>query len=402
MAATEKGLEEGKIQDEALKLYLEEEDSLADVIDTLITGSFEDFPEADASDPAAQHAAEIARANITDANWYDLLHSRIIKAYIAYHLRRNPKWSPKDVNSKTPNHDKGFEGRKYATAISTRTALTFWYRTIRPNESVSEWRYDSSSNICYGLPTRSRRVSEFMMGLEKTKARAGEISNSARALSLKDMHNLHDQCFRPGASPGDTRWGIAAYLFAWLLLLRIEEVVRLEIGSIDIVPGERECFEVRLKTRKSAQTGITHVWVLHANDSDPMICPMRALIRLGMLYGENAPLSGSLFLRVNKYGAVLQDAPVTSTILSRALTTDLQDLGYKSWALFGTHSFRRGGCQHRIKDNYWTVDMVAAWGGWSQVEAITMFRYFYSPNDNHEHMAEYDRNRPKRQRMQYS
>ena len=89
----------------------------------------------------------------------------------------------------------------------------------------------------------------------------------------------------------------------------------------------------------------------------------------------------------------------TSSMLSHALATDLQSIGNKSWALYGTHSFRRGGCQHRIKDNGWTADMVAAWGGWSQVEAVTMFRYFYSPNDNHEFMAEYDRNMPKRQHV---
>jgi hypothetical protein len=41
--------------------------------------------------------------------------------------------------------------------------------------------------------------------------------------------------------------------------------------------------------------------------------------------------------------------------------------------------------------------MVAAWGGWSQVEALMMFRYFYSPNDNHEYMVDYDRNVSKRQ-----
>jgi hypothetical protein len=88
----------------------------------------------------------------------------------------------------------------------------------------------------------------------------------------------------------------------------------------------------------------------------------------------------------------------TSGVLSRALSIDLQNIGYMSWALYGTHSFRRGGCQHRIKNKNWSVDMVAAWGGWSQVEAVTMFRYFYSPNDNHEYMDEYDRNGPKRVR----
>ncbi|KAJ7203500.1 hypothetical protein GGX14DRAFT_369397 [Mycena pura] len=70
----------------------------------------------------------------------------------------------------------------------------------------------------------------------------------------------------------------------------------------------------------------------------------------------------------------------------------MQDLGYASWALYGTHSFRRGGCQYRIKVKGWSAGEVAAWGGWSQTEAITMFRYFYSPNDNHESMADYDKN----------
>lgn len=71
-------------------------------------------------------------------------------------------------------------------------------------------------------------------------------------------------------------------------------------------------------------------------------------------------------------------------------------LGYSSWALYGTHSFRRGGCQHWIRDCGFDVEMVAAWGGWSQVEALTMFHYFYSPNDNHEYMVDYDQNDGKR------
>jgi hypothetical protein len=50
-----------------VKIYLEEEDSLTDHIDTLLTESLEDFPDDDdTSDSAARHAAEITRANITD------------------------------------------------------------------------------------------------------------------------------------------------------------------------------------------------------------------------------------------------------------------------------------------------------------------------------------------------
>ncbi|KAG2120776.1 uncharacterized protein F5147DRAFT_647203 [Suillus discolor] len=52
----------------------------------------------------------------------------------------------------------------FSTEISTRAAFTLWYHSVRPSESVVE---------CSGLPTRSRAVSEFMIGLEKTKARQG-------------------------------------------------------------------------------------------------------------------------------------------------------------------------------------------------------------------------------------
>jgi hypothetical protein len=55
-----------QIGEEALKIYLEEEDSLAEHIDALIAKSLEDFPEDDTSDSAARHAAEITRASITD------------------------------------------------------------------------------------------------------------------------------------------------------------------------------------------------------------------------------------------------------------------------------------------------------------------------------------------------
>ena len=49
-----------------MKIYLEEEDSLVDHIDTLLSESLDDFPEDDTSDSAARHAAEITCANITN------------------------------------------------------------------------------------------------------------------------------------------------------------------------------------------------------------------------------------------------------------------------------------------------------------------------------------------------
>ncbi|KAJ7164608.1 hypothetical protein C8R43DRAFT_1166537 [Mycena crocata] len=316
---------EEELSEEALKLWLEEEDSLAHQVDALIKEALEDFPEEDDLDEAAKYAAEIARAVITDKTRYG--HLRIVKVYIAFHMRKDPDWDANKVSASTPGHitqfiihkcgDKarGGEGKKYATAVSTRAALTFWYRSIRPNESVSEWRMDSKTGECFGLPTRSWQVGEFMTGLEKTKAKAGEVSTSARALSLSDMHNLYNHCFRPNATPAEMRRGITAYPFAWLLLLRFEEVIRLQFESINIIPGARERFEVQLSTRKSAQTGVGHAWTLYANDEDPKICLMRALIRLSVVYGEAVDLTGPLFLKVNKNGAILQD-PIVCNFIS--------------------------------------------------------------------------------------
>jgi hypothetical protein len=57
-----------------------------------------------------------------------------------------------------------------------------------------------------------------------------------------------------------------AYLLAWLILLCNEEVTPM--------PAIGCYFEVKLRTCKSAQTGVSHTWKLYANDSDVQICPV--------------------------------------------------------------------------------------------------------------------------------
>lgn len=52
-----------------------------------------------------------------------------------------------------------------------------------------------------------------MIGLEKTKAKAGEISQSARALSLEDMHRLYGHLVgNTQLSFGERRAGIIRYV----------------------------------------------------------------------------------------------------------------------------------------------------------------------------------------------
>ncbi|KIK73110.1 hypothetical protein PAXRUDRAFT_29274 [Paxillus rubicundulus Ve08.2h10] len=255
------------ITGEMIKLDLLEDADNEAMLDILIGNCMEDHPDDDQSE-MAQHAARIARASITDQTRDK--HVRIIKAFLTFHLKCTAGWDPKVITRQTPYDIRLFitqkcgpksdryEGRKYSTAISTHAALTLWFHTLRPQERVDEWVIDEATGQCSGLPTCARIVSEFMLGLEKMKAKSGEVNN---------------------------------------------------------------------------------------------------------------------------YGAVMGKA-ITTPMMTHSLAADLQGLGYKSWSMYGTHSFHRG--------------MLAAWGGWSQLEAVTMFCYFYSPNDNHERMVDYDHNDGKR------
>ena len=70
-----------------------------------------------------------------------------------------------------------------------------------------------SNVVSYGLPTRSFEVSEFMIGLAKTKARAGEVSQSVRALTQDDMYHLHKICIaKKGLSDAERRAGVVRYV----------------------------------------------------------------------------------------------------------------------------------------------------------------------------------------------
>lgn len=220
------------------------------------------------------------------------------------------------------------------------------------------------------------------------------------------------------------------------MILRIEEAVSLQFESVDIIPGERKCLIFwfvlhgswwkKLNCRRvlwgwsqdlkvCTVWCITHIaavcqwpWCQDVPDASPYPCChvvwWQGLVRTFVSQGEQAGCCqsgtcGAFYTFQSPFPTDSVYLIKTNNILSRALTADLQSLRYKSWALYGTHSFCRGGCQYRIWHKDWTVAMVAAWGGWSQVEALTMFRYFYSPNDNHEYMVDYDRNDAKRVRV---
>ncbi|KAI5894820.1 uncharacterized protein SCHCODRAFT_02665263 [Schizophyllum commune H4-8] len=154
----------------------------------------EDFDEPELPDQLQAHTEFLMRAYIKEKT--RTAHVRIAKAFIAFQVARDPSFRPEVVDDQTPQ---------------------------RINQFITFKR---------GLPTRSRAVAEFMVGLEKTKAAAGEVLQSARALTLDDMHRLFDLCIvQPHQSKkqdalASQRKGViryTAYLLAWLLVLQMSE-----------------------------------------------------------------------------------------------------------------------------------------------------------------------------------
>ena len=228
----------------------------------------------------------------------------------------------------------------------------------------------------------------------------------------------------------------AAYLFGFLMVLRNEETMKIEFDGIDMIPGERVYHSLTLSfyrfitniyqgsTLTFAYTHASSRKLVFYMDGDcglTIETPRSALCELsfswhtymviqslsmGHFFYVSIGMARSCIVhqwyvtcnlnRLTYSYSFMSFSLQTTGVLSRFLMKDLQELGYKTWALYGTHSFRRGGAQYRLKDKGWTAAMVAGWGGWSQTEAVTMFRYFYSPIDNHDHMNEYDRNTSKR------
>lgn len=74
-------------------------------------------------------------------------------------------------------------------------------------------------------------------------------------------------------------------------------------------------FGVSLATRKSAQFGVKHSFVLGANDFDIKLCPYRALINVATIYGDSKTPSGPLFVRLDKNGAPTKQALVSVLLL---------------------------------------------------------------------------------------
>jgi hypothetical protein len=212
----------------------------------------------------------------------------------------------------------------------------------------------------------------------------------------------------------------AAYTIAFLCLLRFDEVLKIQAHDIEIVG--KDCFKLTLPFRKTSQFGggfvllalsppLSH-WRLFIDikpfvlyelpQEEAHLCPVRALaewlaeskINQGYIFRKiasgdrvsetNRPMvQFSFFPVVSKQEhADLSPSFQTSELFLELFRNNLLDIGVDPHP-YGTHSFRRGGCQYLASDRRWKIRQICEWGGWSvEFTNLTIVKYLISENDD--------------------
>ncbi|KAL1726304.1 hypothetical protein EV714DRAFT_276702 [Schizophyllum commune] len=192
----------------------------------------------------------------------------------------------------------------FATAQKLRAGITHFYG-IEHNLGNLVWYKDACSNAWVGNPSISPLVSRYMTGLSHRKAQAGEAPTSARAITPEVMKRLYLQNRRDYAMLSSdkqeyltSRLLQAVYTIAFICLLRIDEVLRIQMQ--DLTWHLDGSIELRLPFRKTKQNGDVPpfvLWPLPQNEAH--LCPYRALCEW---LAASKIRSGCLFQKLVRHG----------------------------------------------------------------------------------------------------
>ncbi|KDR69545.1 hypothetical protein GALMADRAFT_77349 [Galerina marginata CBS 339.88] len=136
-----------------------------------------------------------------------------------------------------------------------------------------------------------------------------------------------------------------------------------------------------LPFRKTHQFGEIKPFVLYAlPEEEAYLCPVRAMADWISASGIT---SGYLFRRMASGDRPsANDSPMTSEQFLEIFRLNMCDVGIDP-APYGTHSFRRGGCQYLAAFRRWMLRRICEWGGWStEFSSMTIVKYLISWNDD--------------------
>ncbi|KAH9020488.1 DNA breaking-rejoining enzyme [Lactarius hengduanensis] len=266
----------------------------------------------------------------------------------------------------------------YSTAQKMRASMTYVFGHIHGLGSM-HWQCGGDGRMV-GNPSVSEVVSRYMLSLHRRKVKAGETATSVRAISAATLRKLyhfnsrvevrdlrHPPVKKSKAdcnqwASQNARWLLQlAFTLAFSCLLRVDEV--LKIQSHDFIGLGEDKLQLTLPFQKTSQFGHIKPFVLHKLP-DPMahLCPVWA-------YAE--------WIKASR----IEDG-YTAEFFLEMFRNNLIDIGVDP-AAYGTHSFRRGGCQWLASDLRWPLQWICEWGGWStEFTHLTIVKYLISWNDD--------------------
>ncbi|TRM68005.1 DNA breaking-rejoining enzyme, partial [Schizophyllum amplum] len=258
-----------------------------------------------------------------------------------------------------------------STAMKIRAAMTYLFG-ILCGLGREEWRRDHTTGKMVGNPSISPKVSCYMVALKRRKAHEGDCTEASRAITLVRAIPWEIENLRP-------RLLQCAYTLSLICLLRIEEV--LQIRMQDLEWSKNGSVTLRLPFRKTHQTGKIIPFVIWPLEEDEAaICPKRALCEWLQASGIR---EGYLFPKLTSDGRAIKPNRLLYILQSQAVflemfRNNLLDVNI-DFTPYGTHSFRRGGCQYLILFRRWNIRRVCEWGGWStDFTYLTIVKYLIS------------------------
>ncbi|KAJ6511064.1 DNA breaking-rejoining enzyme [Mycena sanguinolenta] len=286
----------------------------------------------------------------------------------------------------------------YSHAQKMRASATYGFGRLNGLGSLP-WQKSEVSGNMLGNPSISEDVSRYMVSLRKKKV-SGEVATSACAITPEILARLYHHNKKPEVAeikpvkprkrtaPADiNEWGggrsrlmlHAVYVIAFLCLLRFDEALKIQIH--DIRQLDETSFELNLPFRKTSQYGEIKPFVLHEMPEDQAhLCPVRALTAwLACSRIENGYLFPTITVR-DQIGD--SSRPMKSEKFLEMFRNNLLDIGLDPYP-YGTHSFRRGGCQYFASHRRWSLRRICEWGGWSmEFSNLTIVKYLIGWNDN--------------------
>ncbi|KAJ7771282.1 hypothetical protein DFH07DRAFT_734691, partial [Mycena maculata] len=116
-------------------------------------------------------------------------------------------------------------------------------------------------------------------------------------------------------------------------------------------------------------------------EQDAHLCPVRAYCRWLVVSGI---WEGPLFPKIGAGDQLMTDKNVSmsSAEFLEMFRNHLIDVDIDPYP-YGTHSFRRGGCQYLHRYRRWSIMEICEWGGWSpEFSSLTIVKYLISYNDS--------------------